>query len=110
VSYSFSVTAPDSDAAMAAVQAELEKVVQTQPIHVMDMTEAHDATSALIEVLDSNADKDVKVSVSGSLSWHGDTGKELIQAASLQVSVSLADRAAAAAQPDGPAGSDQGGA
>jgi hypothetical protein len=72
MSYSFQVKGADKAAAIKAVSDELGKVVADQPVHAKDQTQAQAAAEAMIGVLADDATKDVHVSMSGSVSWHGD--------------------------------------
>jgi len=70
MSYSFSIAADDKDGATTKVNAELGKVVVSQPYHAADKQAAADAAAAFIGVLRDPADSEaVSVSMSGSLSW-----------------------------------------
>jgi hypothetical protein len=84
---------------MAAVAAQLNDVVASQPIHAADRKQAETAVEAFLGVLPDDAGgKDFYVSVSGSVSWSGDYGSAvvtdlLLTAVSINVSASLAAKA-----------------
>ena len=70
MSYSFLISAGAKAEAVAKVEAELAKVVSTQPSHEADRQAARNAAEAFIGVLAEPSDTEcVVVSVSGSLSW-----------------------------------------
>jgi hypothetical protein len=66
MSYSFNVRSAGKDAARAAVAAELDKVVEAQPVHSADRNNAEDCFSAMIELIgEPSAGQDVSVSMNG---------------------------------------------
>lgn len=70
MSYSFNVNAGSKDEAGTKIEAELAKVVASQPMHAADQQAAQNAAEAFIDVLREPGDGEgVGVSVSGSLSW-----------------------------------------
>jgi hypothetical protein len=70
MSYSFSVTAATKSEVGTKIEAELAKVVASQPSHKADKQAAQDAAQAFIDVLRDPAESEVVgVSMSGSLSW-----------------------------------------
>ena len=72
MSYSFFVRKATREEAVTAVAQELEKVVASQPIHAADRWQAFEtAVKAIYAVLPESNDKDVFVSMSGSVSWEG---------------------------------------
>ncbi len=71
MSYSFSITAKTKDEAYAKVEAELAKVVASQPSHAADKQAAQDVAKAFIDMLkEPNEGEGIRVDMSGSLSWH----------------------------------------
>lgn len=83
MSYSFSVRAASKEAVLEKVHAELEKIVQQQPVHAVDKAAAFDVASAFVELLPADEGKDVHVSVNGSVYEPSDG----LQSASVSVSV-----------------------
>ena len=91
MSYSFSVKAATKAEAKAAVEAEFDKVVASQPIHARDKAVALANASAVIDLLmDVPADKLVSVSVNGYVGWMVDQeGKQPLNSASVSAGASL---------------------
>lgn len=73
MSYSFNIRAATKDEAREKVAAELDKVVASQPIHAADSKQAMDAAASFIDVIRDDETQDILVSVSGSVSWTGDS-------------------------------------
>ena len=94
MSYSFNVRASDKSEAMDKVIAELDKVVVNQPVHAKDRDAARRAAEAFIDILPTDEDKDVQVYMSGSCSWSGASGDEVISQAGVNVSAALVAREA----------------
>jgi hypothetical protein len=70
MSYSFSITASSKDDAIGKVDAEFDKVVDSQPTHRADRDIAQDALEHILQVLINPSDNEnVYVSCSGSISW-----------------------------------------
>lgn len=90
MSYSFSVKAATKAEAVQKIAEELAKVVQQQPEHAADTPHARNAAEAFVNTLHDDADQDVSVSVSGSLSW---MAKGEFYGANLSVNASLTKRA-----------------
>ena len=68
MSYSFNVRAADKAAARAAVAAELDKVVEAQPLHSIDRIHAEAAADAFLDLIgDPGEGQEVSVSVNGSV-------------------------------------------
>lgn len=87
MSYSFNVTADTKDQAGEMVEAELGKVVLTQPVHDNDRQAAQDAAEAAINLLVEPKDGEcVRVSVSGYLSW---VAENAFVSASINVTVGI---------------------
>lgn len=73
MSYSFNVTAKTKDEIGIKVEAELEKVVSSQPTHEVDRQVAQDAAEALVDILTNTEENEIiSVNVSGSVSWQGE--------------------------------------
>lgn len=93
MSYSFNVRGATKDAAKAMVAAELDKVAAMQHCHAADKAQAERAAASFIDILPEDADKDVVVNMSGSLSgiW---TGSDItrITGANVSIYASLSDR------------------
>lgn len=87
MSYSFNVRAADKAAACAAVAAELEKVVASQPIHEHDVAQAQAAADAFIDLVGEVAGLELSVSVNGSVY----TVDGVFRGASVGVNVGLAN-------------------
>lgn len=90
MSYSFSARGATREALMTAVAAELDKVVEAQPIHKADREQAYNAVEWFAHIVPETDGKDLSASVSGSVS----STEDAITAASVNVSVSLVDKAA----------------
>lgn len=73
MSYSFGITAATKDEAGVKVEAELAKVVESQPSHAADRQAAQDAAEAFVDVVkDPGEGEQISVWVSGSLQWTND--------------------------------------
>jgi len=90
MSYLSSVRGVDKGHTKDHVAAELLRVVATQPMHHRDSQLALAAATAFIDLLHDDATKDIRVTVSGSLSWN--TPDEQITHGSVSVSAYLVDR------------------
>jgi hypothetical protein len=74
MSYSFNVRAATKAEAKLKVAAELDKVVQQQPVHTTDRDQAMTVATAFVDMLaDAGENQDIVVSVNGWLSWSGET-------------------------------------
>jgi len=93
MSYSFSVRGVDKGHTKDHVAAELLRVVATQPMHHRDSQLALAAATAFIDLLHDDATKDISVTVSGSLSWNGQSPDEEITHGNVSVSVGLMPKA-----------------
>lgn len=93
MSYSFTVRASGKSAAKQAVEAEFNKVVSSQSCHLRDRDLVLATSSATIDLVDEDPQRDVQVSVSGYLSgtWDGADIKSITTAA-VSVSASLVAR------------------
>lgn len=72
MSYSFSVKAAGKALAKAAVARELDKVVETQPVHAVDRQNAGAAADAFIDTLVDDPTMDIVVNMHGSVSWRAE--------------------------------------
>jgi hypothetical protein len=98
MSYSFTVRAANKAEAKEKVAAEMAKVVENQPVHAGDQEQAKAVAAAFIDLLPDDADKDVSISVHGSLGWNGSYPSEyVITGASIGASASTVTREVAAA-------------
>lgn len=92
MSYSFSIDATTKAEAKDKVAAELDKVVQQQPIHVVDRKQARDAVEAFVSLLPDDDTKDLHVSVSGSVAWAGPQDEPVVTGANISIGVTLRTR------------------
>ena len=90
MSYSFTARGKSKAEAKAAASAELEKVVEAQPIHKHDMQTAKNVAIDVIDLLPDDDDRDVMISVNGSI---GDVD-EVVFTVSVGVTASLVTREA----------------
>jgi hypothetical protein len=93
MSYSFNVRAATKDEAKDKAAAEFDKVVASQAIHARDREQALAAAGAFIDMVADDAERDLSVSVSGSLGWQGVTD-QVITSAAVSVSVYYVKREA----------------
>lgn len=89
MSYSFSVQGATKAEAEQKVRDELVKVVEQQPVHKADCDQVFEAAASFIKLLADDPDRDVAVSMYGSI-WQSDAG---VQSANVNVSVSFSPRA-----------------
>lgn len=91
MSYSFNTAGATKDEAKANVKAELDKVVEQQPIHTKDAVIAEETAGELIDVVrDPRENESVLVNVSGSCYGDGEYNAETeLNGASLNISVSF---------------------
>jgi hypothetical protein len=88
MSYSFNVRGADKAAARAAAVAELDKVVEQQPIHEADRNLAEKTAGGVLELIGDPADgQEISLSVAGSIYKSHET--EAFGGCSLNVNVSL---------------------
>lgn len=71
MSYSFSVRAATKKEALAQVEAELQKVLASQPQDRPSCDAALNTALAHVDVVPNDETHDVVVSVSGSVGWRG---------------------------------------
>lgn len=92
MSYSFSACGATKAEVMAMVVAELDKVVESQPIHAADRKQAQVAAEAIVGTLaDPSEKQEVLVTVSGYLTW---ASGNAISTANVNVTASLKEKAA----------------
>ncbi len=84
MSYSFNVTCATKAEIGAAVSAELNKVVEQQPVHKTDAAQALNATASLLDLTFDDPARDLACSVSGSI-WVAEAGVEQV---SLSINIS----------------------
>lgn len=89
MSFSFSVRAATKADALAAVSAELDKVVAQQPVHAMDRDQAESTAIVHIHMLGDDDTKDVSVTLSGSIGGTWGDG-ELVSVSNTSISVHTA--------------------
>ena len=93
MSYSFNVRAADKAAARAAITAELDKVVEQQPIHSADRAQAEVNANGALDVIPEPGDgEEISVAVNGYVQWRGVLNGEppaLITAATINASASI---------------------
>lgn len=70
MSYSFSIKVETKALAKQAVASELDKIVDSQPIHARDRAAALANATAVIDLLADDDTKDVSVSCNGYVSWN----------------------------------------
>ena len=98
MSYSFSVTGATKADVMEKVDAELNKVVASQPIHAEDRDGARNSAEDFLDLLPEPGEtQEFHVSVSGSLGWTGTLGAadQALTSASVNVSASIVAKDAA---------------
>jgi hypothetical protein len=96
MSYSFQVKAANKPAAKAAVAAEFDKVVQSQPVHSRDKAQALANANAVIDLLGEDDSKDVSVSCNGYVRWSsGDGDTASLTTASISATANHVQRVAA---------------
>ena len=69
MSYSFSVRGATKAEVLVKVRDELVKVVAAQANHKDDCDQAHEVAELFVNLLADDPDRDVVVSVNGSLGW-----------------------------------------
>lgn len=105
MSYSFTVRAATVTAALAACVAELDKVVEQQPIHEADRAGAEEAIKGMLGALATTPgeNEEVLVAVNGYVSWKGSLGSEdnpaVVTSANVTVGASIAVKLANPAKP-----------
>ena len=93
MSYSFSVRAPNKEAAIDQCYFELNKIADTQPPHRFDVREAQSAVAGFINALGDDDGMDVAVSMSGTVSVQGRQGEpQSVVSVGTSISVSQVSR------------------
>lgn len=92
MSYSFQAKGTTKAEAIAAVAAKLAEVVAQQPVHAADKDQALAAATAFINLLPDDGEKDVSVSVGGSLGWNDLPAEQNITSAQVSTYASLVKR------------------
>lgn len=98
MSYSFSARGATRESVIEVVAAELDKVVDAQPIHAADREQAAATVAAFLAIVPDASDaEDYCVYVSGSISYTGGTGEpDIVRGASVNVGASLLPKIVAA--------------
>ncbi len=105
MSYSFTVRAASVTLALAACVAELDKVVEQQPVHEADRAGAEEAVKGMLGALAAKPGEgeEVVVSVSGWVQWQGSMGSEdnpaVVSSSSINITASIAKKLADPAAP-----------
>jgi hypothetical protein len=76
MSYSFSIRAANKQVAKDAVARRMAEVVNQQPTHARDLAAVVLNANTVIELMNDDPTKDVVVTCTGYLSWHGGTESE----------------------------------
>lgn len=93
MSYSLSVRGATAAAALAAAAVRFDQIVEQQSPHEVDKKPAMDAAEAFAALLPAHDNKDVAITMSGSLGGTWDQGKlTMITSANVNVTVSLVDK------------------
>lgn len=88
MSYSFGVKGADKLRAIEQVRAELDKIVDSQPVHKHDRHLVQSAVSAFLSPLAQDDTRDVAVAVNGSI-YVTDAG---VQSVNCNIAVQLVPR------------------
>jgi len=91
MSYSFQIRAATKADAKEKVAIQMAAIVQQQVVHAVDAEQARAAANAFIDVIDGDENRDVVVSMNGSVSWSGDS---LITSAAVSVTAYLSAKEA----------------
>ena len=89
MSQSFNIKAATKAEVVTKIDAEFDKVIEGQSIHLKDREAATRAAKGIVEVLIEDVNRDINVSVSGYVSW---SEGERITQASVSVAATLVDR------------------
>lgn len=90
MSYGFNVRAATKGEAIAAVEAEFDKVIAAQPCHVADRYAAMKNAEAVIAMLPEPSEtQDVTVSMNGYMSWIGNVEDGNFTGASVAASANI---------------------
>lgn len=88
MSYSISATRATKTELQEAINDELRKVLDTQPVHAVDIIHAADAAGTFIDLVQDDPARDLYCSISGSI-W---TKDGYIESVGVSVNVTRADR------------------
>lgn len=91
MSYSFQIRAATKAEAKEKVAIQMATIVQQQAVHAVDVEQARAAANAFIDVIDGDENRDVVVSMNGSVSLSGDP---LITSAAVSVTAYLSAKEA----------------
>ena len=91
MSYSFQIRAATKAEAKEKVAIQMAAIVQQQVVHAVDADQACAAANAFIDVINGDENRDVVVSMNGSVSWSGDS---LITSAAVSVTAYLSAKEA----------------
>jgi hypothetical protein len=91
MSYSFTFEVPTKAEARTRAEAEFDRVVAQQPVHMQDKAAALAALDAYLALLEDDANQDIHVTLHGSLGYYWrpehDAANAAITSAALGVSV-----------------------
>lgn len=93
MSYSVSARGRDKAEILQDIRAKLDQVVLMQSIHAADIEQAKAAAEAFLGVhpgCQSDGDKDLVISVSGSVGWRGTFPDSTITSVNVNVAISHA--------------------
>jgi hypothetical protein len=100
MSYSFTVRAERAADCLFSAVAELDRVIEQQPVHAADRAGAEAAIKGMLGALAATPGEgeEVQVSVHGSVQWRGSLGSEdnpaVVSVANVQVTVSIVTKLA----------------
>lgn len=92
MSYSFQARGKTKEETIAVVATKLAEVVAQQPVHAADKDQALAAATAFINLLPEDGEKDISVSVSGSLGWKDLPAEQNITSAQVSTYAGLVKR------------------
>lgn len=87
MSYSFTVRGGSADALVVEVDKQFDGIVAGQPVHAKDRAAVAAAVRELTEIIELENGKDLRATVTGSISWTGDD-IQVVRAVSAQISLS----------------------
>lgn len=92
MSYSFSVRASTKDDVLRQATAKFDDVLRQQPVHQADVGEALVAVTAIVGKLPDQPERDINLSVSGSVGWIGSSAAPDVTGISLSINAQLVVR------------------
>lgn len=94
MSYSFTILAATKSLALAAVASKLDEVVAQQPSHEVDRAQAQQAAELFVGLLPDDAERDVRVSMNGSVggTWSSDNRVAALSSVAVGVGAYLVQR------------------